>query len=334
MVERQVGGLVRRRDFVACGTAAVVFSLSVRAEPSRKRPTIGFLGAASAELAGPWVATFVRRLGELGWIEGRDIAIEYRWAEARPERYSEIATEFANRNVDVIVTWASAPVLAAKRATTKIPIVFAAQMDPVGAGVVASLAEPGGNVTGVSIQQIDTAGKRIELLREMVPNLARLGVMANSGAAGAMIELHEVAMTARSLGLQVIPLEVRQPDEIFSYIESIKGHADALYVATDPLIFSNRIKINAIALNQRTPTIYGSREYVDAGALMSYGPNWTDLFGHAAEQVDKILRGRGPADIPVEQPTKFDLIINLKTAKALGLEIPPSLLARASEVVE
>jgi len=325
---------MKRRDFIVGGSAAVVLSAPLRAEQSTKRPTIGFLGAASPELAGPWVAAFVKRLGELGWTEGRNVTIEYRWAEARTERYGEIATELANRNVDVIVTWASAPVLAAKRATTTIPIVFAAQMDPVGAGVVASLARPGGNVTGMSIQQTDTAGKRIELLREVVPRLARLAVMANSGAPGAMIEMREVATTARTLGLEVIPIEVSQAGEIFSSIESIKDRVDALYVATDPLIFSNRIEINAMAQRQRTPTIYGSREYVDAGALMSYGPNWIDLFRHAAEQVDKILRGTKPADLPVQQPTKFDLVVNLRTAKALGLEIPPSLLARADEVID
>ena len=325
---------MRRRDFIAGGSAAVVLSAPARAEQSTKRPTIGFLGAASPELAGPWVAAFVKRLGELGWTEGRNVAIEYHWAEARTERYSEIATELANHKVDVIVTWASAPVLAAKHATTTIPIVFAAQMDPVGAGVVASLARPGGNVTGMSIQQTDTAGKRIELLHEVVPRLARLAVMANSGAPGAMIEMREVATTARTLGLEVIPIEVSQAGEIFSSIESIKDRVDALYVATDPLIFSNRIEINAMAQRQRTPTIYGSREYVDAGALMSYGPNWIDLFRHAAEQVDKILRGTKPADLPVQQPTKFDLVVNLRTAKALGLEIPPSLLARADDVID
>jgi len=325
---------MRRRDFIVGGSAAVVLSAPLRAEQSTKRRTIGFLGAASPELAGPWVAAFVKRLGELGWTEGRNVTIEYRWAEARTERYGEIATELANRNVDVIVTWASAPVLAAKRATTTIPIVFAAQMDPVGAGVVASLARPGGNITGMSIQQTDTAGKRIELLREVVPRLARLAVMANSGAPGAIIEMREVATTARTLGLEVIPIEVSQAGEIFSSIESIKDRVEALYVATDPLIFSNRIEINAMAQRQRTLTIYGSREYVDAGALMSYGPNWIDLFRHAAEQVDKILRGTKPADIPVQQPTKFDLVVNLRTAKALGLEIPPSLLARADEVID
>jgi len=325
---------MRRRDFIAGGSAAVVLSAPARAEQSTKRPTIGFLGAASPELAGPWVAAFVKRLGELGWTEGRNVAIEYHWAEARTERYSEIATELANHKVDVIVTWASAPVLAAKHATTTIPIVFAAQMDPVGAGVVASLARPGGNVTGMSIQQTDTAGKRIELLREALPRLARLAVMANSSAPGAMIEMREVATTARTLGLEVIPIEVSQAGEVFSSIESIRDRADALYVATDPLIFSNRIAINEMAQRQRTPTIYGSREYVDAGALMSYGPNWIDLFRHAAEQVDKILRGTKPADIPVQQPTKFDLVVNLRTAKALGLEIPPSLLARADDVID
>jgi ABC-type uncharacterized transport system substrate-binding protein len=325
---------MRRREFIASGSAAVVLSVPAWAEQSAKRPIIGFLGATSPELASPWVAAFVKRLSERGWTEGRNVAIEYHWAEARAERYNEIATELVNRKVDVIVTWASAPVLAAKRTTTTIPIVFAAQMDPVGAGVVASLARPGGNITGMSIQQTDTAGKRIELLREVVPKLARLAVMANSGAAGAMIEMREVAATARSLGLEVIPIEVSQADEIFSSLESIKDRADALYVATDPLIFSNRIQINATAQTQRMPTIYGSREYVDAGALMSYGPNFIELFRHAADQVDKILRGAKPADIPVEQPTKFDLIINLRTAKALGLKISPSLLARADEVIE
>jgi putative ABC transport system substrate-binding protein len=325
---------MRRRDFIAWGTIAAALSIPARAEQSARPATIGFLGAASPELAGPWVAAFVKRLHELGWTEGHNLAIVYRWADARGERYGEIAAELANLNVDVIVTWASAPVLAAKRATPTIPIVFAAQMDPVGVGVVASLARPGGNVTGMSIQQTDTAGKRIELLREVAPKLVRLAVMANSGAPGAMIEMHEVAAAASALGLEVTPIEIRQTDEIFSSIESLQSRVDALYVATDPLIFSNRIRISEAALTGRLPTIYGSREYVDAGALMSYGPNWADLFRHAAGQVDKILRGTKPADIPVEQPTKFDLVVNLKTAKALGLELPPSILARADEVIE
>jgi putative tryptophan/tyrosine transport system substrate-binding protein len=323
-----------RRDFVAGFVTAIIWPWAGRAQQPAKVRTVGLLGASSPDTAGPWIAAFVGRLGELGWTEGKNVVIEYRWAEARNERYSEIAAELASRNVDVIVTWASAPVLAAKRTTTTIPIVFAAQMDPVGAGVVTSLARPGGNITGMSIQQTDTAGKRIELLREVAPRLARLAVMANAGAPGAMLEMREVVTTARSLKLEAIPIEVRQADEIFSSIEPLKDRVDALYVATDPLMFNNRFEINALAQTQLLPTIYGSREYVDAGALMSYGPNWADLFRQAAGQVDKILRGAKPADIPVEQPTKFDLVVNAKTARALGIELPASLLARADEVLE
>jgi putative tryptophan/tyrosine transport system substrate-binding protein len=325
---------MHRRVFISGLGVAALWPFATRAQQPTRVPTIGFLGSTSREIASHWIAAFLKRLRELGWIEGRTIAIEYRWADAHSERYSEIAAEFVGLKVDVIVTWASAPVLAAKQATTLIPIVFAAQMDPVGAGVVASLARPGGNVTGMSIQQTDTAGKRIELLREVVPKLVRLAIMANAGAPGAVLEMREVLATASSVGLEVTPIEVRQAAEIVSAIEALKGRADSLYIATDPLIFSNRIQINALAQAARLPTIYGSREYVDAGGLMSYGPNWSDLFRHAAEVVNKILRGAKPADIPVEQPTKFDLILNLKTAKALGLELPSTLLARADEVIE
>jgi ABC-type uncharacterized transport system substrate-binding protein len=325
---------VKRREFIAGLGIAAMWPTLIHAQRPAKLPTIGFMGASSPEVANQWVTAFVKRLGELGWVDGRNVAIEFRWAEARADQYNEIASGFADRKVDVIVTWASAPVLAAKRATTTIPIVFAAQMDPVGAGVVTSLSHPGGNVTGMSIQQTDTTGKRIELLREVVPKLARLAVMANVAAPGAVLEMREVLATARSLGLEVRPIEVRQADEIFEAIEALKGGVDALYVATDPLIFNNRRRMNALAKTVGLATIYGGREYTDAGALMSYGPNWTDLFRHAAEQVDRILRGVKPADIPVEQPTKFDLVINLGTARALGLEVPATLLARADEVIE
>jgi len=325
---------VKRREFIAGLGIAAMWPTLIHAQRPAKLPTIGFMGTSSPEVANQWVTAFVKRLGELGWVDGRNVAIEFRWAEARADQYNEIASGFADRKVDVIVTWASAPVLAAKRATTTIPIVFAAQMDPVGAGVVTSLSHPGGNVTGMSIQQTDTTGKRIELLREVVPKLARLAVMANVAAPGAVLEMREVLATAQSLGLEVRPIEVRQADEIFEAIEALKGGVDALYVATDPLIFNNRMRMNALAKTVGLATIYGGREYTDAGALMSYGPNWTDLFRHAAEQVDRILRGVKPADIPVEQPTKFDLVINLGTARALGLEVPATLLARADEVIE
>ncbi len=326
---------MKRREFITLlGGAAAVWPMAVRAENPSKLPTIGFLGAATPAVASQWVNAFVKRLAELGWIEGRTVAIEYRWADARAERYAEIAAEFVVLKVDVIVTWASAPVLAAKQATTLVPIVFAAQMDPVSAGVVTSLARPGGNVTGMSIQQTDTAGKRLELLREAVPSLRRLAILGNAGAPGAVLEMNELNAMARTLGLEVTKREIRQAEEIAPAVEALKGRVDALYVATDPLVFNNRIPINVLAQDARLPTIYGSREYVDAGALMSYGPNWTDLFRHAAEQVNKILRGAKPADIPVEQPTKFDLVLNLKTAKALGLELSPTLIARADEVIE
>jgi putative ABC transport system substrate-binding protein len=325
---------MRRRDFIALLGGAASLPLAARAQHSTKLPTIGFLGASSPAVANQWVNAFVKRLAELGWIEGRTVAIEYRWADARAERYAEIAAELVALKVDIIVTWASAPVLAAKQATTLVPIVFAAQMDPVGAGVVSSLARPGGNVTGMSIQQTDTAGKRLELLREVVPRLRRLAIIGNVGAPGAVLEMNELHATASTLGLEVATREIRQAEDIAPAIQALKSRVDALYIATDPLVFNNRTRINALAQDARLPTIYGSREYVDAGALMSYGPSWTDLFRHAAEQVDKILRGAKPADLPVEQPAKFDLIVNLKTAKALGLEIPPTLLARADEVIE
>jgi putative ABC transport system substrate-binding protein len=326
---------MQRRLFITLlGGAAAAWPLAARAQQARKLPTIGFLGAATPSVASQWVTSFEKRLRELGWIEGRTVAIEYRWAEARTERYSEIAAELVGLKVDVIVTWASAPVLAAKQATMLIPIVFAAQMDPVGAGVVASLARPGGNVTGLSIQQTDTASKRLELLREVVRNLGRLAIMGNAGAPGAVLEMREVQATARTLGLEVTTRVIRQAEDIAPAIEALKSRADALYVATDPLVFTNRIRINTLALGARLPTIYGSREYVDAGALMSYGPNFSDLFRRAADYVDKILRGAKPGDIPVEQPTKFDLVINLKTAKALGLTIPPTMLTRADQVIE
>ena len=326
---------MKRREFITLlGGAAAVWPMVVRAENPSKLPTIGFLGAATPAVASQWVNAFVKRLAELGWTEGRTVAIEYRWADARAERYAEIAAEFVAIKVDVIVTWASAPVLAAKQATTLVPIVFAAQMDPVGAGVVTSLARPGGNVTGMSIQQTDTAGKRLELLREVVPGLRRLAILGNVGAPGAVLEMNELDATARTLGLEVTKREIRQAEEIAPAVAALKGRVDALYVATDPLVFNNRIPINVLAQDARLPTIYGSREYVEAGALMSYGPNWTDLFRRAAEQVNKILRGAKPADIPVEQPAKFDLVLNLKTAKALGLELSPTLIARADEVFE
>jgi ABC-type uncharacterized transport system substrate-binding protein len=323
---------VKRCEFITLLGGAAVWPLAARAQQAGKLPTIGFLGADVSAFS-PWTAAFVARLRELGWIEGRTIAVEYRWSEGRPERYAEIAAEFVRLNVDVIVT-GSIAVPAAKQATSVIPIVFVLALDPVGGGLVASLARPGGNVTGLSIQAADLAGKRLEILREVVPGLRRLAIMGNVGFAEAVLEMGEVQAAARTLGLEVARLEIRRAEDIAPAFEAIKAPADALYVAQDALVAANRTRILTLALSARLPTIFGTRDFVQARALMSYGPNFPDQFRRAAEIVDKDLRGAKPADIPVEQPTKFDLVINLKTAKALGLEIPDKLLALANEVIE
>jgi putative tryptophan/tyrosine transport system substrate-binding protein len=325
---------VKRRDFITLlGGAAAAWPLTARAQQAGKLPTIGFLVSGTPSSHSQWVAAFVRRLQELGWIEGRTVAIEYRWAEGRTERAAEIAAEFVRLKVDVIVTSATVVVIASKQATSVIPIVFMAG-DPVGTGLVASLARPGGNATGLSLQQTETAGKRLELLREVVPGLGRLAILANVGNPKSVLEMGEVQTAARTLGLEVITLEIRRGADIVPAFEALKGRAEALYVVLDPLVNTHRIRINTLAMAARLPTVHGSREGVEAGGLMSYGTNFLDVFRLAADYVDKILRGAKPGDIPVEQPTKFDLVINLTTAKALGLTIPESFLLRADEVIE
>jgi len=326
---------IERRQFIfALGGAAVAWPLAARAQQAGKLPTIGFLGANTPASQSQWTAAFVQRLRDLGWIEGRTVAIEYRWAEGRSERLAEIAAEFVRLKVDIVVTWGTIPALAIKEATSVIPIVFAAAGDPAGTGLVASLARPGGNVTGLSNQQGDLGGKRLELLREVVPDLRRLAIMLNVDAPASVLDMKEVHTKAGSLGLEVVTSEIRRAEDIAPAFEALKGRADALYVCTDPLVFTNLVRINTLALAARVPTMHGRREYVEAGGLMSYGPNFPDQFRRAADHVDKILRGAKPGDIPVEQPTKFDLVINLVTAKALGLDVPPTLLARADEVIE
>jgi ABC-type uncharacterized transport system substrate-binding protein len=326
---------MKRREFITLlGGAAAAWPLAARAQQPTRLPTIGVLGPNTPSLDSRRIGAFVQRLGELGWIEGRNVAIEYRWAEGRTERLAEFAAEFVRLHVDVIVTSATPPSIAAKQATSVIPIVFAAVGDPVGTGLVTSLARPGGNVTGLSIQATDLAGKRLELLREAVPGLRRLAIMANPGAPPAVLEMAEVQTTARALGLEVVASEIRRPEDIAPAFEAFKSRAEALYVCNDPLVTTNRVRINTLASGMGLATMYNVREFVEAGGLMSYGPNFLVLFRRAADFADKILRGAKPADIPVEQPTKFDLIVNLKTAKALGLTIPESFLLRADEVIE
>jgi putative ABC transport system substrate-binding protein len=325
---------VKRRTFITLlGGAAAVWPLAARGQQPGKLPSIGFLGAALS-IESQRVAAFERRLRELGWIDGRTVTIEYRWAEGRNERYAENAAELVRLNVDVIVTSTTPPTLAAKRATGVIPIVFATANDPIGTGLVASLARPGGNVTGLANQMSDTSGKKLDILREVVPGLHRLAIMANAGNPASLLDMSEAQATARSLGLEVTTSEIRRAEDIAPAFEALKDRADALYLCPDALLNTNRIRINILAVGARLPTMHGHREYVEAGGLMSYGQNIANQFRRAADFVDKILRGAKPADIPVEQPTKFDLIINLTAAKALGLDIPRALLARADEVIE
>jgi putative ABC transport system substrate-binding protein len=325
---------MRRRDFIKVITgSAVTWPLAARAQQPGKLPTIGFLGTSAASSWSAWTAAFEQRLGELGWTEGRTVAIEYRWGQGNTERFAEIAAEFVKIRADVIVTAGSA-VPALKQATSAIPIVFAIATDPVGGGLVKSLARPGGNVTGVSDQQADLAGKRVELLREAIPGLRRLAILANVGYHDVFFELTDVETAARRLGLEATRLEIRRAEDVAPAFQALKGQADALYVVSDGLVSANRTRIATFALTARLPTMWGAREYVEPGGLLSYGPNFPDLFRRAAEITDKILRGAKPADIPVEQPTKFDFVINLITAKALGLTIPESLLLRADKVIE
>ena len=327
--------MIGRREFMTLlGGAAATWPMAARAQQPGKLPTIGFLGATTPSAQSQWTAAFVERLRELGWIEGRNVAIEYRWMEGRNERVAEIAAEFVQLRVDVIVVQGTAAVVGAKQATSVIPIVFALAGDPVGSGLVASLARPGGNVTGLSGQQADIAAKRLELLREVVPSLHRLAIVANVGNPYAILELGEIQGAARALGLEAATFEIRRAEDVAPAFTALKGRADALYVINDPLVNTNRVRIIISALGARLPTMHGSREHVEAGGLMSFGPNYPDLFRRTADYVNKILRGAKPGDIPVEQPTKFDLVVNVLTAAALGITLPPTLLARADEVIE
>jgi putative ABC transport system substrate-binding protein len=324
---------MRRREFVTLlSGAATAWTLAARAQQTGKLPTIGILGVNSS-VWGPWTAAFIGRLRELNWVEGRTITFEYRWDEGRPERVKENAAELVRQNVDVIVTRGSA-VAALKQATTAIPIVFAVAVDPVVGGLVSSLARPGGNVTGLSVQQPELFGKRLELLRGVIPQLRRLAIMANADYRESVLEVGEVQAAARTLGLGITPLEIQRTEDIAPAFETLKGQTDALYVVSDALVAANRTRIITFALSARLPTIFSYRDYVKAGGLMSYGADFTDIFRRAADIVDKILHGTKPGDVPVEQPTKFEFVLNLTTAKALGLTIPASFLLLADDLIE
>jgi putative tryptophan/tyrosine transport system substrate-binding protein len=324
---------MRRREFITLIGGATVWPFAAHAlQPGS--PTIGFLGATTPTVWSSFVGAFLQRLRELGWIDGYNLAIQYRWAEGREDRYIDFAAELVRLKVDVIVTGGTSAVIAAKQATSVIPIVFATAGDPVGTKLVASLAHPGGNVTGLSNQQTDLAGQRLELLLEVVPILRRVALLGNVGSPNVELEMDAVEASAKKLNLETLRIEIKKAEEIIPGVESLKGRADALYVCTDPLITMDQVRINTMAISEKLPTINAFRQYVEAGALLSYGPNFPDLFRRAGDFVDKILHGSKPNDLPVEQPVKFDLAVNLTTAKALGLKIPESFLVRVNQVIE
>lgn len=325
---------MRRRNFITLLSGVAAWPVVAWAQQARHVPIIGYVAPTNPLIPGRSTRAFLQRLGELGWIDGQTITIESRWAAGRAEQLDEIAAELIRLKVDLIVTSSTNDSIVMKQLAPQIPLVFAVSGDPVGVGLVASLARPGGNVTGLSIQSSDSTGKRLQLLREVAPSLHRMTILANPGSHQAIAEVSEVQAAARTFGLDVTAAEIRQTADINSMFELLKDRADALYVVADPLVNTNRILIGTLALGARLPTMCGFRELVEAGCLMSYGPYLPDLYRRAAEFADKILRGSKPADIPVEQPTKLEQVINLKTAKALGITVPPVVLARADEVIE
>jgi putative ABC transport system substrate-binding protein len=326
---------MRRRDFlgIAIGGASLVWPRIASAQQSGRLPIIGFLGVNPAVWAS-WTGAFVDRLNALGWIDGKTAKLEFRWAQGRPELHTQFANEFAQLGANVIVT-SGAAVPALMQATSTIPIVFAVANDPVGAGMVKSLARPGGNVTGISLQTLDLANKRFEFFREAVVNVQRLAIMADATFTQAMLELNTVRELAHRFGIETILLEIRRTEDIEpAFARARAEKANALYVVINELLNANRLLIVTSAEAAKLPSIYGTHDWVRSGGLMSYGPNFPSLFSRSAEITDKILRGARPADIPVEQPTRFELVVNLKTAKAIGAQISEAFLARADDVIE
>ena len=325
---------MRRRDFIQGIAVSSAWPRAARAQQSAM-PVVGFLSARSADESASVVTGFRQGLAENGYVEGRNVAIEYRWAEGQYDRLTALAMELLRVPVAVIVAVGGDPAArAAKAATTTIPVVAIFSDDPVASGLVTSLGRPGGNITGISNLSTEMESKRFGLLRAVVPQAAIIGVLLNPAFPSAANKLREMQEAARTLGLEAIRLEIRRAADIAPAFETLKGRAEALYVVGDALVTTHRIRINTLALAARVPTMHVVRELVEAGGLMSYGPNFPDLFRRAADHVDKILRGTKPGEIPVEQPSKFDLVINLTTAKALGLTVPPGVLAIADEVIE
>ena len=324
-----------RRTFLA-GTGAVLLAapLAAKAQGPAKAPRIGFLSPLSLT-ADTRLEAFLQGLRELGYVDGQTIAIEFRFAEGKSERLPALAAELVRLKVDVIVATAQASTEAAKRATGTIPIVFAVVGDPVAAGLVSSLARPGGNITGLASAAPEVVGKQLELLKEVAPRISRVAILKNPNNPGHSVVLRQAEDAARALGMHLQVLEARNPSEIDAAFAAMRSQrAGGVLVVRDALVLAQRTQIAALTAKSRLPAVYGFRENVEAGGLMAYGASVSAMYRRAATYVDKILKGAKPGDLPVEQPTKFELIVNLKTAKALGLTIPPSLLARADEVIQ
>jgi putative ABC transport system substrate-binding protein len=324
----------RRIVVLYVATLIATFAHLADAQQPTKIPRIGYLGVTSPSAVAARTEAFRQGLRELGYVEGKNIVIEWRYAEGKPDRLSELAAELVRLKVDVIVTGGPQATRPAKETTVTIPIVMAFDNDPVGSGFVASLARPGGNITGLSTLAPEISGKQLELLKEIVPKLSRVTVFGNATMSGNAQALREVKVAAEALGVHLQYLEVQAPKDIeTAFRAASKGRADAVLALTNPVL-GYRAQVADLAIKSRVPTMYQASEYVEAGGLMTYGASITDLFRRAATYVDKILKGAKPADIPVEQPTKFELIINLKTAKQIGLTIPPNVLARADRVIK
>jgi ABC-type uncharacterized transport system substrate-binding protein len=324
--------MIRRREFITLFGGAAAWPLAARAQQPAKVYRIGVFNAGSAPVN--WLV-FANRLRELGWVEGKNVVFEYHYAENQLDRLPELAADLVRRDVNLIVGIGTLAPLAAKQATSTIPIVMAAAGDPLGSGLVASLARPGGNVTGMSLMAPDLGGKRLELLKEVLRRLARVAVLWNSANPYSALVFKETQAASWTLGIEIQSLEVRAPDDFDVAFEAARRQRpDALITVEDPLTVNHRQRVADFTAEQQLPSLHGVREFAAAGGLMSYGASLADLFWRAAGYVDKVLRGAKPADLPVQQPSKFELVINLKTAKALGLEVPPTLLARADEVIE
>jgi putative tryptophan/tyrosine transport system substrate-binding protein len=327
---------MRRRGFIALVSGAIACPMVVRAQQQAKVPRIGYLGVTSSSDRPRLLDAFRQRLRELGWVEGQNIVIDYRFAEGRLDRLPHLAADMVRLKVDVIVSLGTQGVTAAKNATETIPIVMIAVRDPVGTGLIASLARPGGNVTGVSgYAGLESVAKQLEFLKEMVPEASRVAILANPTNAYHQLAIKEVNVAAKALGVQLQLLEARDASDFDSAFAAMaRERVGALLVLSDVIFNSHGSRLADLAATRRLPTANAVRESVEAGGLMSYGPSFLDSYRRSAEFVDKILKGSKPADLPVEQPTKFELVINLQTAKRLGLTLTPTLLSRADEVIE